>query len=134
MGQEHSQGAGGVRNAPALQWAQGHPNRAPWYSLTLLAAPLQGAIQVPQVLGHIRGRRVPGVSHNSAPAPTAPHPVLAAITGELQSPATKGARGLPLCPLTWLAVGSSRVGTRPTEEEEEKDRHEEGARSRHGGC
>lgn len=107
------------------------PNRAPWYSLTLLAAPLQGAISVPQVLGLVRSRRVPGV----CPSPHTPHPVLARHRWgtPVPSPYHRGALGLPVCPLTWMAVHSSRAGTRPAEEKEE-DRHEEGARSCHGGC
>ena len=96
-------------------------------------------MSVPGVPGHIRGRGISGACPNSSPAHTAPRPVLLAchhrgVTspsppthGALWPPAPPG----PMCPLTWGAAGSSKVGAQPAEEEEEG--REEGARHRHGG-
>lgn len=139
MGQEHyktsSQGAGRVRNVSPLQWAQGHPQQS-----SLVQPDPPGS---PTARGHL-GAAGPGTRQESQspwcvpqqrPSPHTPHPVLARHRWgtPVPSPYHRGALGLPVCPLTWMAVHSSRAGTRPAEEKEE-DRHEEGARSCHGGC
>lgn len=131
MGQEHCRTSSQVRNAP-MRWAQGQPPIGlpdPPGNPTArghLGATGPGTHQRSQGSWCVPQQRASPHSRTSCPRPPS-------LESSSPAPTTKGARGLPLSPLTWVAVGSSRAGTRPTEEEEE-DRHEEGARSCHGGC